>query len=224
MKINQKKIRNKEYMAVEIELKARLDDPEPVKTRLFSLGKYLRAYKKSDVYWLPAEAAAAGNIPPSGVRVRREKSNPGNAVGSGDGETVLVTYKTKEVSDGIEVNDEREFTISDATVFEDLLERLGLAPGICKEKRGWAWELPDSDAGGPPVLAELSLVAGLGWFIELEILAPDLRGKPGECGEKTVARCRERLLVLLEKLGIGKDQIEERPYSQLLRRELEKGR
>jgi adenylate cyclase class 2 len=218
-------------MAIEIELKARLSSPEPVKKRLASLGLYLHHYEKIDTYWIPQVSAAnpsrparagTGKLPATGVRVRRERIESAAGIDS----AALVTYKIKELTDGIEVNDEREFTVSSnqesaadggaAAVFEDLLERLGLKPGIRKEKRGWAWRIPTDllcksaeVLSGPPVLAELSEVAGLGWFIELESLA-------AERSEKTVARCRERLLALLEKLGIGADHIEERPYSQML--------
>jgi adenylate cyclase class 2 len=205
-------------MAVEIELKVRLSVPEPTKTRLASVGVFLHRYEKADTYWIPAAGRSlqTEKFPASGVRVRRERVQSAAQAG-GNTEIVLVTFKTRELTDGIEVNDEREFTVSDAAVFEDMLEQLGLVPGIRKEKRGWAWRIPAENQDDPPVLAELSEVARLGWFLELEILAPGLRNRPEDRGEETVSRCRLRLFALLEKLGIGTDQIEERPYSQMLR-------
>ncbi|MDR2435076.1 MAG: CYTH domain-containing protein [Treponema sp.] len=191
-------------MAVEIELKARLDDPEPVKQRLFSLGTYCRSYEKSDTYW-----AAGGNIPSSEVRVRREIDT------ETDGrvrEKTLVTYKIKEIRDGIEINDEREFLVAGAgpdgaggDVFEGLLNRLGLRPFIRKEKKGRSWTV-----GAPPVLAELSLVKDLGWFLELEILAE-------EKDERIIAESRKRLLSLLETLDIPPEWVESRPYTEMLK-------
>ncbi len=130
-------------MAFEIELKVRLDDCGPVKGRLYSIGEYRGSYTKSDAYWFPEQA---GKLP-EGIRIRRE------IVCAADGterETVTVTYKNKTISGGIEVNDERELTVSDAAVFEELLVRLGLRRTVCKEKRGWAWKVP------PAILAELS--------------------------------------------------------------------
>jgi adenylate cyclase class 2 len=188
-------------MAVEIELKARLDDSEPVKKRLSVLGEYCRSYAKSDTYWLPASfnARQLAATVPSGVRVRRE--NGVGAAGSAF-ESVLVTYKTKEITDGIEVNDESEFTVSDAAVFEELLSRLGLRPAHRKEKKGWAWLIP-------PILAELSQVAGLGWFLEIEIQAAD-------DNRQTVEESRRRLLALLDQLEIPADRIESRPYTVML--------
>jgi adenylate cyclase class 2 len=217
-------------MPLEIELKARLDDCTPVEQRLSKLGTYCRSYKKSDSYWFPSQTGAGGgSVPPSGVRVRRESGAEADGAAY---ESVLVTYKHKEISDGIEVNDEREFTVSapsaetsssedaGASLFEDLLIRLGLYKGICKEKQGRAWTIPpqapgqsgagQSGAEQRPILAELSLVTGLGWFVELEILAEDGDGQ-------TVEESRKRLLALLEKLEIPADRIEARPYTVMLR-------
>jgi adenylate cyclase class 2 len=193
-------------MAIEIELKARLEGSGPVKQRLSSLGVFLHSYGKYDTYW-----ESEGKIPPCSVRVRREiRTLPDNSAD----ETTLVTCKTKEkTADGVEVNEEREFHVSDAGVFEELLGRLGLKPGIKKEKRGWAWQIAETralEAGQPPVLAELSNVKGLGWFIELEILTEDRE-------EKTVAASRKRLFNLLAQLDIAPEQIEARPYSMMLR-------
>jgi adenylate cyclase class 2 len=190
-------------MAIEIELKARLDDPEPVKRRLGDLGTYCGSYEKNDIYWAAAEGDVPfPGLPRSGVRLRREITTgpEGRAA-----ETALVTYKIREMRDDIEINDEREFTVSSAGTFEDLLGRLGLKPGVRKEKRGRAWTI----AGAPPALAELSMVTGLGWFLELEIMAETR-------DEQTLGESRKRLLSLLEQLGIPQEHIERRTYSEML--------
>jgi adenylate cyclase class 2 len=103
----------------------------------------------------------------------------------------------------MEINDEREFSVSDAAAFEDLLRRLGLQKGIEKNKRGWAWNC----AG---ITAELTEVAGLGWFVELEIITDD-------AAEGTVTAARTRLLALLRKIGVKKNRIEPRYYTEMLR-------
>ncbi|MDR0291121.1 MAG: class IV adenylate cyclase [Treponema sp.] len=187
-------------MPFEIELKAHLEDSQAVEGRLSALGAFCRSYKKSDSYWLPMQEGGEMSIPPAGVRVRRES---GIDAGGTAHESVLVTYKTKEISDGIEVNDEREFEVSDALLFEDLLARLGLQKAICKEKQGRSWSVP-------PVLAEVSLVAGLGWFLELEIIADN-------DDRHIIEKSRGQLLSLLEKLEIQADRIEAMPYTAMLR-------
>ena len=192
-------------MAVEIELKAHLDEFEPVRERLFSMGEYCRAYIKSDTYWLPAQVTEPSSLP-SGVRVRCQRGV--NADGSAF-DSVLVTYKTKEITDGIEVNDECEFTVSDAAPFEELLLHFGLRQTHHKEKKGWAWLMPAPE-GQPAILAEISLVEGLGWFLEIEIQAADN-------DRQTVEKSRRRLLTLLEALEIPAERIESRPYTVMLK-------
>jgi adenylate cyclase class 2 len=192
-------------MAVEIELKAHVADPEALKAAIALLapgnpGACLPlSFEKDDCYW------AAGA---SGVRIRRESVRRPDG---GVEEKVLVTYKSKEVREGIEINDEREFTVSDEAVFTGLLKRRGLEPGIRKHKQGWAWTYGN-------IYAELCEVSGmkrsspersLGWFLELEILAE-------EAGAETVAAARGELLGLLGKLKVGKECIEERYYAEML--------
>ncbi|MDR1288504.1 MAG: class IV adenylate cyclase [Treponema sp.] len=191
-------------MALEVELKARVDDPETLKARLSAMGSYLGTYEKDDAYWLPAQGALfAGEgspaLPPPGLRVRRERNI---REGGGVSEHVLVTWKTGKLEGGVEINDEREFNVSDAALFEDLLERLGLEPVIRKNKQGWAWNCLREEG---PVRAELSNVRGLGWFLELEITE-----KTGE------GDMRERFFSLLERLEIPRDRIESRPYTLML--------
>ncbi|MCL2763294.1 MAG: CYTH domain-containing protein [Treponema sp.] len=189
-------------MAFEIELKVRVDDCTAVKERLAGLGNYCRAYTKSDSYWIHGK-----NQHGETVRIRHESGIGANGETH---EAVLVTYKIKSIAAGIEVNDEREFTVSDRALFEALLTRLGLSSDICKEKQGWAWIMPAETAEKPAILAELSMVTGLGWFLELEIIADDNH-------EQTVAVHRKQLLALLTRLGIPAEHIEPRPYTTMLR-------
>jgi adenylate cyclase class 2 len=208
-------------MALEIELKTRIDEPDRVKTRLNRLGIYKCEYEKEDVYWFFAPKAAGtasrplrepGNspsLPPSGLRIRRETALfPGGRTAA----RTLITYKFREIQVGIETNDEREFEVSRAEMFEDLLRRLGLEPGISKHKRGWAWYCGEDSGNGAAadrgIRAELSEVRHLGWYLELEILIPE--------GEKKAAGERKRLFSLLEALEIPRNAIESRPYTEML--------
>ncbi|MDR2079797.1 MAG: class IV adenylate cyclase [Treponema sp.] len=199
-------------MAMEIEVKAHVDDPRTIKNGIFLSASPLISFEKNDCYWVPADKLPGG-ISKSGVRVRREKRRlPGNK--EEDKEKILVTYKSKEVRDRIEINDELEFTVSDAHAFEELLKRLGLKPGLRKHKKGWSWIFPENSvAGNGNIHVELcevtSLDRNLGWFAELEILTDD-------AGPETVTAARKRLLEVLDKLNIPRENIEERYYSELL--------
>jgi adenylate cyclase class 2 len=179
----------------EIELKAHVENPEQLKIRLEALAAYRGAFEKEDAYWFPQKPGFA--IPPSGIRVRREKE-----AGREGSPLIHVTYKTKEVRKGIEINDEREFDVSSAEEFEGLIGLLGFEKGIAKKKKGWAYSHGS-------INAELSEVEGLGWFIELEILSD-------KKDEETLARAREELLRFLGDLGIGEEALESRYYTEML--------
>jgi predicted adenylyl cyclase CyaB len=199
-------------MLYEIELKAHIDDPEALKKRLSAIGTYKGSYEKDDCYWTAGTASCFPAGAPSGIRVRNEKTVDSAGKSSA---RILVTCKIHQYADNVEVNDEREFEVSSGAAFGDLLGRLGLKPGINKRKKGWSWaigaEFRDFAAKPPslPVLAELSEVSRLGWFIELEILSP-------VNDEKTVAGSQKTLFSLLETLGIEQEKIEKRPYTQML--------
>lgn len=182
-------------MAVEIEIKARVDDPEHIKERIPQGAVYLGSRRKADQYWFPPPEYSLAAHFPSGIRVRREQKSRKEAL-------TCVCFKIKELRDTVEVNDEREFEVSDAEIFTQFLERLAFVRGQAKTKTGWAWEYQG-------ITIELLLVAGLGWFVELEILSRD-------SGEDSVAAARKRLLELLAALGISGDKIEPRYYTEML--------
>ena len=186
-------------MPIEIELKARVEDHRAVKDRLSILAPMALSFEKDDCYW----RARDGDPLRPDVRLRLEKIARPSGVGE---EKALATYKIKEVREGIEINDEREFAVSDSAAFEGLLRRLGLEPGTRKHKQGWAWGF-----GG--IWAELCEVSGLrrslGWFLEIEILADDALAP-------TVAAARQKLLDLLDRVDIPRNRIEERYYLELL--------
>jgi adenylate cyclase class 2 len=187
----------------EIELKAHAADPAAVKKRLSGLGVWGGSYIKADCYWKSDRDDSA--LPASGVRVRRESRNlPDGSAGA----ACVVTFKTKEKRDGIEVNEENEFTVSDGDTFSELLSRLGLHEDYHKKKTGEVW-IVDGD-----ITAELAEVGGtrrsLGYFLEIEIIA-------AQDDPDTVKAARTRLLALLAGCGLGQDRIESRYYAEMLR-------
>ena len=188
-------------LAFEIELKAHVEDYELIKRRLGEKAEYLYSVEKKDTYWFSGEISAPD---PFKLRIRGEKRMLPD--GSEKAST-QVNYKIKEVRDGVEVNDEREFEISSsscqtAAEFGELLKMIGLRPGVNKWKRGWTFYHQG-------INAELVEVVNLGWFLELEIIADNNN-------EETFAREKKRLLDLLSELGIEKDAIESRFYTEML--------
>jgi adenylate cyclase class 2 len=184
-------------MSTEIELKAWVQNHETVQNKLDRAAAWKGNFEKEDAYWRPE--APAPDFPPSGVRIRKETFTAPDGMIS---RFIHVTFKSKEVRDGIEINDEKEFDLSSAPEFEELLSRLHLKRGITKRKKGRSYTRGD-------LSAELTEVLGLGWFAELEILA-------GDSLDATVREARTRLLGFLAELGIGKDAIETRYYTEML--------
>ncbi|MDR2760113.1 MAG: class IV adenylate cyclase [Spirochaetaceae bacterium] len=191
-------------MSIEIELKAWADDPDGLRDRLFSFAGFDASFEKADSYWF--FTGAGSSVPLSGVRIRKETRTGHSGSIS---HTLWVTYKVKEVREGMEINDEREFSVSDGAAFEELLRRLGLEKGIEKNKKGWAWICEG-------ITVELTEVEGLGWFVELEIITDDDTNE-------AVTAARLRLLALLHKIGIKKDRIEPRYYTEMLREKAKPG-
>lgn len=128
------------------------------------------------------------------VRLREEKG------------LTLVSYKHKEIQKNIEINQEHEFTVSDRSAFESLLQSMQFTVSNSKEKHTKTFFLA---RGGFNLTIELSLVVDLGWFIEIEILQenPD---------PKTIEKAKEMLKETLNLCNIDESCIEPRYYTDLL--------
>jgi len=193
-------------LAIEIELKAHIKDSEALKRLISKKAEYLCAFEKDDTYYFPL---GNSDIPRSGIRLRGEsKTFPDGTIKK----TAYVTYKTKEVRDGIEVNNEKEFEVcssqySPVIVFDEFLKMTGLAPGFSKHKKGWAF----SKDG---INAELLEVEKLGWFLEMEIVVNDV--DIDALKDNIIEERKKQLLEFLSDLDIEKDAIESRYYSEML--------
>ncbi|NCN04368.1 MAG: class IV adenylate cyclase [Spirochaetales bacterium] len=179
----------------EIEIKAHVDDPVEIEKRILSLGaRPIRAYQKVDQYYeIPEKSGEVGD----GVKDFRLRI---------DGDKALVTFKDKKRKEGLEMNREGEFTVSDPEMFKVFVSRIGARPRIEKRKRGKAYRLRD-------LLLELSEVTGLGFFVEIEaIFQSDHELKDPSFIDATELR----LFQVLDTLGIPRDRVEARPYTLML--------
>ncbi len=187
-------------MAIEIEIKAWADDWKSVKNHIDNFAKFLGTYEKSDTYWLiPEEMQRFAPELKSGVRIRKEAFT---GMGSPLETIIRVCFKKKELRADMEVNIEKEFDITNALVFEELLSNLGMVRGHSKNKKGWSWNYQG-------ITIELSHVEGLGWFCELEIIAE--KESP-----EIISSSRNRLYEILEKTGIDISRVEPRYYTEML--------
>ena len=190
-------------MTTEIELKAKVQNSEALRILLSEKAEYLGSFEKEDVYW------NAQGLPIQRLRIRREK----NRLLDGKEESrSLVTIKKKELKENIEINDEQEFEVKPIEGFEEFLKKMGFKPDFSKRKRGWSF----AQAG--MIHAELLELEGLGWFIELEILVNDAAPGflQGNDREEIFKEGKNRLLDFLDSLGIAREAIESRYYSEML--------
>jgi len=178
-------------MQLEIEMKAKLADPQKTELQLQALGYVLeRKYRKEDFYFRAANSQE--------VRVRLDAAQS------------LVTFKDKQIEGGLEINREHEFEISNAALMIELLGRLGCVEIVQKTKIGSAWR---KDL----LLAELSDIVGLGHYLEIEcvLVVPD---ETSAAEQSRLGReIKIQIVGELAALGIGQSQIESRTYTAMLR-------
>jgi|SRR6056297_1911355 len=169
-------------MAIEVEIKAWVQDVNRLRENIQAIAEFQNSYEKRDTYfsWPQQEKPL--------FRIRREAG------------TNTVNYKQKERDDGIEVNREYEFKVDDAEAFINFCKHLAYEVYIEKHKQGELYSFEN-------VGIELSLVEGLGWFVEIEILVNH---------QSEVSPARKKLREILQALRVPEDKIEARYYYELL--------
>lgn len=193
----------------EIELKAHVAERSHVVETLNTFAEYDgKADKKDTYYHLTSPGRAESN---SGgylsCRIRRETRGTGNSVQT----SIVFTYKRKEQRTGaggtpIEVNDEKECTLSDSSALEALLADAGFTVARTKHKITEGW-YASTDAGKAHI--ELCTVPPLGDFLEIEILSSTE-------DEESVAAARKCIEELFVRCGIPHSAIESRYYNEML--------
>ncbi len=187
---------------MEVELKAHVSDPALLQQRIEALtGISSAVYElKEDVYFsYPDEDAL--------FRMRLEQSGPSFEDMQG---LVVFTYKDKTLKDGIEVNEEREFSSpsDQGPSAKQFFLSLGYEVYITKTKRGYLYTYPASPTL-PLLTIELVDVVGLGWFIEMEFVLEDT---------SRVGQAKACLLDVLKQVGIDHAMIEDEYYMHLLKK------
>ena len=137
-------------MAMEIELKAWVDDPSGVETRLRKIFGYAAEIEKDDIYY------EAGDTSPDLKTIRLRRS----------GNEWILTFKDKTRDGALEINREHETTVGSFDVLDELLRRLGCTFFLRKQKRGFKFE-------GRGLIIEFVQVTGLGTFLEIEKIVPE---------------------------------------------------
>ena len=147
-------------MPTEIEVKFRLDRPEPLRERLRQLGtpagppvlETNRIFDAPDRRLLNADC---------GLRVREVRPQPaGPAVGSGV-RPALFTFKGPRQAGQFKVREELETPVQDAAALTAILARLGFREVVVFQKRREAWQVD-------PCVVTLDELPRLGWWAEIE--------------------------------------------------------
>lgn len=171
-------------MPIEVEVKARIGDSDRIRERIVRREGPGAPFLRRDAYFVSPDGERR-------FRCRRED------------ERCTVTSKIRHLDDGVEQNDEVEFRVDDADAFGRFVAHLGYVPLVTKEKRGEVWRI----AGD---VVELSDVATLGVFVEIERILPD-GATPAE-----IAAASAAVLARLTDLGVPASAIETRPYTEML--------
>jgi len=214
-------------MATEVELKAWVRDQAAMQLLLDRICVFEYEYTKKDIYlhgpggrpeeswahWNGGPGVAAGAdgtaaqlqescaVPmpfhARDFRLRIEESG------------ATCTFKDRRLDQGVEVNREVEFSVSDAPAFLELARRIGCAVFSCKVKRGrrYRYERDTADAARLPLVIEMSAIAGLGVFIEVECVVDDPALR--EAAEHEIR-------YFAGIAGIDSGDIEATPYAKLL--------
>lgn len=180
----------------EVEMKARIENPEETERAVASLAEYRGDYCKDDRYYCPAERGGDGDASTATserarFRLRIQESG------------ATVTYKRKRLEGNHEVNEEHEFGVSDPDAFDAFARGIGYR--VCARKRKNGRQYRSEDGTG----IEIAEVAGLGWYLEIEMLVAG-----GDAEEVNAAK--KRVAGLFRQLGIGQERFEPRYYIDML--------
>lgn len=158
--------------SVEVEVKARVDDLEDARQRLFKEGaRQVTEIRQVDHYF--DHPCRSFKETDEALRVREE---------AGD---IVLTYKGPKLDEETKTRHENELDIGSADAAVDLLESLGFTPAPLVEKNREVYELDD-------VTVCLDLVQNVGTFVELEQVT-----EPEDVDE-----ARDRLIRMAEDLDL----------------------
>ena len=141
-------------MAVEIEIKMKVDHLAPVRDRLRQLGaKLVGEVMETNIFFDTTDRALLASD--CGLRLRRSR----NCVTKE--EKLITTYKGPRGEGQVKKREEIEVAVDKQQPTEELLERLGYIRQLSFEKRRETWKLDKC-------VVELDSLPELGSFVEIE--------------------------------------------------------
>lgn len=175
---------------LEIEMKAQVADLAPVRSKLEKLGSLKDKIDYRDTYFVQNRVKGY-----SFKRFRLRET----------GCKAWVTAKQKvKGAKSSKAMAEHEFEISDAGAFRKFTGMFGFKKLIEKRKKGSRYAV---EFEGSELTVELIEIEGLGFFVEIELMA----ARPGD-----IVGGLEKIAALFKKLGIPHSAVEQRPYTLML--------
>lgn len=188
----------------EVEIKASLDGitKEQLRTAANTAGfSYLESLRETDIYFNGNERDFRKTD--EALRLRSCRSLSHN-----NGEQTLITYKGPKLDQKSSARMEYETSVGEFHIMENILSSLGYKAMFKVEKSRETFRLC-GETRKPQITLCLDTVEGLGDYMELETLASS---------EDEKQDAVERLLGLLESLGIPRENMTRKSYLELLLR------
>jgi len=168
---------------IEVEAKVKISSPGKFREKIKKLARYVGRQKKTDNYYA---LGAARVRPKHSLRIRER------------GRVHEVNFKQSiSYSGGVHAKKESEFTVSNVDDFLGLIQDFGFKRWIKKEKTSEVYEIKKN------FRIEINFVKHLGWFLEVEYLVH----------ENKIAKAREAVIEVLDKLGVSKKDIVKSGYT-----------
>lgn len=172
---------------IEVEVKARIDDPEQIERRIIALGAAPTGMEnQADTYYNSQHSDF-------------EKTDEALRIRAGDGKYFL-TYKGPKLDEVSKTRKEIEVEINDANNMGNILSSIGFYPVATVMKKRKKYRLGD-------FFIALDDVRNLGNFIEIETSVKDT----GNYKEKV-----ENIFKLIEKLGISRTSTVRESYLEMV--------
>lgn len=173
---------------IEIEVKVKVKQPERIKHYLDVLGhKFLKKERQEDTYF----KSSFRNFEGTGEILRVRKRIPGSDV---------VTFKGPKLKSEVKAREEIEVNIENSSEAMKLLKKLGYEPWITIEKERETYQFNK-------FTVSLDKVKDLGHFMEIETKIEGIQSR---------LEVEQKILNLLNKIGISKNLIERKTYLELI--------
>ncbi len=171
---------------IEVEAKIKISDPAIFRKKISKIAKFSRKETKIDDYYTLENMK---KYPEKSLRIRKK------------GGIYEINFKKKlSYMKGVHAKDEREFVLRGVDAFLELIKDFGFKRWLRKEKITELYTINKN------FHIEINNLKNLGWFLEVEYL----------CDKKHVNMAREKVLEVIDKLDIRKNQVVESGYTKML--------